>query len=50
MYYLLTLIFKKKNKIALKTLPIKKRVTLMRNSGNFFLLEPHVFRQHGEET
>ena len=44
MYYLLTLMFKKKNKTIPKTLPLKRRVTLMRNSGNFFLPEPHVFR------
>ena len=50
MYYSLTLIFKKKNKIGPKILPLKRRVTLTHNSGNFFLLEPHVFRQHKEET
>ena len=36
--------FKKKNVIGLKTLSLKKKVTLTHNSEKFFLLEPHVFR------
>ena len=44
MYYLLTLMFKKKNKIGPKTLPLKRRVTLTHNSENFFLPKPHIFR------